>query len=150
MKIARGIGWAAGALVVLLLSFIVGGYLHLRSTVPEYNGEIAATNINSEVEIIRDSYGMPHIYGADDKDVSFALGYCTAQDRLFQMEMIRRTVKGQLAEVIGEDLVDVDRLFKTITAGSPPDSMLNYLSNELLSNMEAYSAGVNRFLAEDN
>ena len=117
MNIARGLGWAAGALVVLLLSFVVGGYFYLRSTVPEYDGTISVEGISGEVEIIRDSFGMPHIYGSSEEDVSLALGYCIAQDRLFQMEMIRRTVKGELSatsELLGKDMVLVDRLFKTI------------------------------------
>ncbi|MCP4567255.1 MAG: penicillin acylase family protein [FCB group bacterium] len=150
MKIARGIGWASGALVVLLLSFAVGGYIHLRSTLTEYDGRIGAEDISAEIEIIRDSFGMPHIYAANDRDAAFALGYCTAQDRLFQMDMIRRTIHGRLAEVIGEDMVAVDRLFLTITAASPPDSMLAYLSGELIESLEAFTAGVNRYLAENN
>lgn len=150
MKLARGIGWAAGALVVLLLSFAVGGYIHLRSTLTEYDGRIAAEDISAEIEIIRDSFGMPHIYAANDRDAAFALGYCTAQDRLFQMDMIRRAVNGRLAEVIGKEVINVDRLFLTIMAGSPPDSMLAHLSGELVESLEAFTAGVNRYLAENN
>jgi len=150
MKIARGIGWVAGALVILFLSFAIGGYMHLKSTLTEYNGVIAAQEISAEIEIIRDSFGMPHIYAANDRDAAYALGYCTAQDRLFQMEMIRRTVNGRLAEVIGKDYINVDRLFLTITAASPPDSMLAHLSGELIEALEAFTAGVNRYLAEDN
>jgi penicillin amidase len=146
MRSFKWLGWSLGLMAVLLASIIVGGYLYLRSTTPEYNGSIIADGITAEVEIIRDTYGMPHIYAATDEDACFALGYCTAQDRLFQMDMIRRTVRGRLSEVIGEEVLDVDRLFRIITPAKSADDIMNDLSPEVISMIKAYSAGINRFI----
>jgi penicillin amidase len=139
--------WVVGLVAVLVVSIFVGIYIYLNSTLPEYNGEIAVTGISGEVEIIRDSFGMPHIYAATDKDAAFALGYCTAQDRLFQMELIRRSIRGRLSEVLGEDFVDIDRLFRTITAKKSLDEMFADLSPEVVAIMEAYAAGINHYLS---
>ncbi len=144
MRILR---WIGSLVAVLLLSIIIGVYIFLRSTLPEYDGEIIADGVTGEVEIIRDTFGMPHIYAATDQDAAFALGYCTAQDRLFQMELIRRSVRGRLAEVLGKDFVDVDRLFRIITAGKSLEQMFAGVSPEAARLMEAYASGVNYYLA---
>lgn len=144
MKILR---WLAGLVAVLVVSFSIGIYIYLRSTIPDYNGEIVASGIDAEVEIIRDSFGMPHIYAAGDADACFALGYTCAQDRLFQMELIRRSIRGRLAEAMGEEFVDIDRLFRTITAGKSLEEMFAEVSPEVAAAMEAYAAGVNYYLA---
>ena len=102
-----------GSIIVLLL----GAYGYLRFTLPDYSGELTVTGLKGKVEIIRDSYGMPHIYAKTDDDAYFALGYCMAQDRLFQMDMVRRAARGRLAEILGKDLISVDKFFRTITAG---------------------------------
>jgi penicillin amidase len=135
-----------GLIIVLILSTLVGGYIFLSSTAPELDLTIAVSEIGAEVEIIRDSYGMPHIYAHTEEDAAFALGYCTAQDRLFQMELIRRTVGGRLSEILGEDLVKVDKLFRTITAAKPIEEMFDEMSPELAVLMEAYAAGINHYL----
>jgi penicillin amidase len=144
MKILK---WGAGLVAVLVVSIVVGVYIYLKSTLPEYNGEISVNRISDKVEIIRDSFGMPHIYAATDEDASFALGYCTAQDRLFQMELIRLSIRGRLSEVMGEEFVDIDRLFRTITAKKSLDEMFSESSPEVASIMESYAAGVNYYLA---
>ncbi|MFH1701182.1 MAG: penicillin acylase family protein [Candidatus Zixiibacteriota bacterium] len=139
-------GWIAGIFVALIISICGGMYFFLRSTLPEYNGTIIIDGIEDEIEIIRDSFGMPHIYAKNDNDAGFALGYCTAQDRLFQMEMIRRAVKGKLSEVIGPETVEVDRLFRLITSGKSIEEKFELLPNEVKNMMTAYADGVNHFI----
>ena len=113
----RVIKWIFGVLLGLMIVIFVGIYAYLRSTLPEYEGEITVPGIKASVEIIRDSYGMPHIYAQTDEDAYFAVGFCMAQDRLFHIDMARRLARGRLAEIIGKDLVSVDKFFRTITAG---------------------------------
>jgi len=136
----------AGLLIVLIISFAVGVYIYLRSTVPDYKGEIIADGVGNEVEIIRDNYGTPHIYASSDEDAAFALGYCLAQDRLFQMEMLRRSVKGELAEVLGPGFLDVDRLFRTLTAPKRIADFYDSLPPHIVGTMDAFARGVNYFL----
>jgi penicillin amidase len=139
--------FVAGLIIVLVISIGVGVYLYLRSTLPDYKGEIITDGVSAEVEIIRDTYGMPNIYASSDKDAAFALGYCMAQDRLFQMEMLRRSVKGQLAEVLGPSFIDVDRLFKTITAPKPIEDFYDSLPPHIIGTMDAFAAGINYYLS---
>ena len=86
----RVLKWIMGILLGLILVIVVGAYAYLRSTLPDYKGEIVVPGIAEPVEIIRDSYGMPHIYARTDADAYFALGYCIAQDRLFHTGDERR------------------------------------------------------------
>jgi penicillin amidase len=142
----RILKWVLGILLGLIIFIILGAYAYLRSTLPDYDGQIKLSAIDKEVEIIRDSYGMPHVYAQTERDGFFALGYCMAQDRLFQMDMVRRAARGQLSEILGSDLVPVDKLFRTITAGKSFDDIAAAYSPETVAASEAYSAGVNFFI----
>lgn len=124
----------------------LGGYGYLRSTLPDYDGEMTIPGLQDKVEIIRDSYGMPHIYAQTDEDAYFALGYCMAQDRLFQMDMVRRTARGRLAEILGKDLVPVDKFFRTIAAGKSIEDIAAAYPHETRAASEAYAKGVNYFI----
>jgi penicillin amidase len=139
--------WILGILLGLILVIVVGVYAYLRSTLPDYTGKITVPGLMKPVDIIRDSYGMPHIYAQTDEDVYFALGYCMAQDRLFHMDLMRRAARGQLAEILGKDLVSVDRFFRTITAGKSVEDIAAAYTPETLSASQAYTAGVNHFIA---
>jgi len=143
MKILK-ISIAGIIVLVVILSLGVFGYL--KSTVPDYSGSHHMTGIKSEVEVIRDSFGMPHIFAANDDDAYFAMGYCQAQDRMFQMDLARRAGLGRLSEILGSSLVKVDKLFRVINASSPIDEWKEKLSPETLSVLKAFSAGINAFL----
>ncbi|MGD8521167.1 MAG: penicillin acylase family protein [Desulfobacterales bacterium] len=142
----RVIKWILGVLLVLMIVIVGGVYTYLRSTLPDYDGEITVPGLKAPVEIIRDSYGMPHIYAQADKDAYFAVGFCMAQDRLFHIDMARRLIKGRLAEIIGKDLVSVDRFFRTITAGKSFEDIAAEYPPQTLAAVKAYAAGVNYFL----
>ncbi|MBA7524495.1 hypothetical protein ES705_16635 [subsurface metagenome] len=73
-----------------------------------------SVGLRGEVTVIRDEWGIPHIYASYEEDLFFAQGYCHAQDRLFQMDMTRRQVRGKLSEVLGEDLLTVDKFMLAI------------------------------------
>jgi penicillin amidase len=80
-------------------------------------GTIKAPQLQEAVEVIFDDYGVPHIQASNLDDLYFALGYLHAQDRLFQMESMRRLARGELAEVFGPELVKTDTLFRTLGLG---------------------------------
>ena len=143
----RVLKWILGILLGLIVVTLAGGYAYLRSTLPDYNGELTVPGITKPVDIIRDTYGMPHIYAQTDNDAYFAVGYCMAQDRLFQMDLARRLSKGRLAEILGKDLVSVDKFFRTITAGKSFDDIVADYTPETRSAVNAYAAGVNYFIA---
>lgn len=111
MKIIKRLLLGILALVVLLVLSVV---IYLQTTKPTLSGELALTGLKEPVEVMYDEHGVPHIYAQNAGDAYFALGYVHAQDRLFQMEMLRRAASGRLAEVLGPDLTKVDRLFRTL------------------------------------
>jgi penicillin amidase len=137
-------------LVVIVLGLIVvigaGGYLWLQhrliKSLPQISGEIAVQGLRSRVEIIRDFYGVPHIYAANEPDLFFAMGYAMAQDRLWQMEFFRRLGQGRLSEIFGEDFVQVDRYFRMITAGSVNQK----IPDELAFIPQSFAEGVNAYI----
>jgi len=132
-----------------IAAFSLLAWILLRKrTLPNYEGSIPVSGIREGVEIIRDRFGMPHIHAQNEADAYFALGYCCAQDRLFQMDLLRRAVRGRLAEVLGQEAVEIDRLFRTLTAPKPVDDILREQPPHIVSILSSYAAGVNRFLEE--
>lgn len=75
---------------------------------PRLSGELAVPGLTKPVSVVRDSYGVPHIRSDDSSSAYFALGYVSASDRLFQMEILRRAARGELSEVLGAELVPTD------------------------------------------
>src|SRR5438874_9578379 len=104
---------AAG--LALLIVLMAGGlYLYLLSSLPQTSGTIAVSGITGQVRIERDADGVPRIVAAKDEDAAFGLGFAHAQDRLFQMEMMRRYGAGRLAEVVGADALPIDRQMRVL------------------------------------
>ncbi|MCX8062805.1 MAG: penicillin acylase family protein, partial [Anaerolineales bacterium] len=84
-----------------------------RPNAPKIEGELSLKGLEENVEILRDRWGVPHIYAASAHDLFFAQGFVHAQERLFQMELNRRTAQGQLSELFGEIALDTDRAVRT-------------------------------------
>src|SRR5260370_36927292 len=103
-------------LVVILvpLALAGGAYLWLRNSLPQTSGTIALVGPTAEIRITRDDSGVPHIAAANDRDASFALGFVHAQDRLFQMDMMRRLGAGRLAQLLGGGAVRTDPTMRTL------------------------------------
>src|SRR5438552_15012971 len=134
---------------ILVLLLILGGglYLYLRSSLPQVEGRIAVRGLKSEVTIPRDGDGVPLISAADDEDAAFGLGYAHAQDRLFQMELMRRNGAGRLAEIFGALALDTDRQMRVLGLYRLAEAEVPLLSPPVRRGIEAHTAGVNAFLA---
>src|SRR5688572_12547818 len=100
--------------LILLLAGAMGVYFFLLNQKPSYSGTVAVAGLTHPVEIYFDTYGVPHIYADNEEDLFFALGYVHAQERLFQMELLRRVSAGRLSEIFGAGLVDTDRFFRML------------------------------------
>ena len=142
----RILKWGIIVTGVVVLAAFIAGYLYLRSTLPDYDRSITLPGVGQEVEIIRDSFGMAHIRAASDADAYFAMGYCQAQDRLFQMDLVRRAGQGRLAEILGPPLVKVDKLYRTLTALIPLEKWYSQITPQTRAALDAYAEGVNAFL----
>ena len=137
-------------LLILISAFIGLIYFWLNSLKPDYTGELELSGIKSETRIYYDKIGVPHIYAESANDAYFALGFVLAQDRLFQLELIRRLAGGRLAEVLGKDLVSSDKFFKTLGihrhASWSAKEFKATAPKEVQAATEAYIAGVNTFI----
>lgn len=139
-------------LLLGILSFMVlaVGYFYVSSKAPAYKGNLKINGLETPVEVIFDDYGVPHIYAQQDNDAFTALGYLHAQERLWQMELIRRIAPGRLAEVFGKDLIETDRFFKTLGINHYSKKSAEALKNRQsaeLAYAEAYIKGINEFMA---
>jgi len=116
-----------------------------RRRLPQTTGTLRLPGPEAPIEIIRDRWGVPHIYADRVHDAFFAQGFVHAQDRLWQMEVNRRTASGRLSEVFGEVALDTDRLTRTFGFHRLAEADLA-AAGELRDALEAYAAGVNAFL----
>ena len=117
-----------------------------RKRLPKTDGEIVLSGLLASVEIVRDQWGVPHIYAETIPDLFFAQGFVHAQDRLWQMELNRRTAQGQLSEVFGELALDTDRATRTFGFNRLGRKDWASAENELKDIIQAYTAGVNAFI----
>jgi len=137
----------AAGLAALLALAAGGGYLYLSGSLPQLDGELRIQGLDAPIEILRDRYGIPHIFAKSAADANFGLGYVHAQDRLWQMEMNRRIAAGRLAEVLGRGALEADRFLRTLGVRRAAAANLGGFDAETRKLLEAYAAGVNAYLA---
>ncbi|MCG6169476.1 penicillin acylase family protein [Leptospira sanjuanensis] len=116
---------------------------------PRLSGELKAPGLAKPVSVIRDSYGVPHIRSKDSSSAYFALGYVSASDRLFQMEILRRAGKGELSEVLGADLLPADIFLRQILLRRTAEKMLQEATKgnpQILKELDSFLEGINFFL----
>ncbi|MGC9332995.1 MAG: penicillin acylase family protein, partial [Anaerolineae bacterium] len=142
-------GTVATILVVLLILLALaalGLLFFLRRPLSKMAGTIQLQGLKEEVEVIRDRWGVPHIYAASEADLFFAMGYVHAQDRMWQMEFQRRLAAGRLSEVIGEATLEFDRIFRILGLYRAAEADLAVIEPGSLRVLDAYSAGVNAYI----
>ena len=122
---------------------MLGKYWLLRQPQPRYQGKLHLKGLSEPVEILRDRWGVPHIYANSTHDVLFAQGFVHAQERLWQMDFNRRLVAGRLSEILGPVSVPLDRWIRTLTMRHVAECEVELLDEESRSFIEAYAAGVN-------
>lgn len=146
-RVFKWVGRIFLGMTVLVLVAGVAGYFVLRTSLPKTDGTVVVQGLEKPVEIIRDSNGIPHIFAANDRDASFALGYVHAQDRLLQMEMMRRFGAGRLSEIVGAPAIQVDRVSRTLGLYRLAEASFAHLQPQTQAGLKAYAAGVNSYLA---
>ncbi|HWY88385.1 MAG TPA: penicillin acylase family protein, partial [Gemmataceae bacterium] len=104
--------------------------------------------LTGAVRIERDRWGVPHVYAGKDTDLFFGFGYATAQDRLFQLDFLRRKARGRLAEIVGIDGLESDILHRTLGLGRIADKEWTALPAEIQNLLGAYTAGINAVIDE--
>ena len=142
----KWLGIGAAGLVGLALLAAALGYAVLRNTVPPASGSLSIAGLSGPVEVVRDREGVPHIFAKTTDDLYTALGFVHAQDRLWQMELQRRTGQGRLSEIFGERAFTTDVFLRTLDLYGHAERSLAALPAETKSALEAYARGVNAYM----
>ncbi|RME85583.1 MAG: penicillin acylase family protein, partial [Caldilineae bacterium] len=113
---------------------------------PQIEGRIRVPGLQAPVEVLRDRWGVPHLYAESENDLWFAQGFIHAQDRLWQMEQARRIAAGRISEGVGEEGIAIDRLARVIGFRRTAAMQTRYLNDDARTVLERYAAGVNAFI----
>jgi len=116
---------------------------------PQTDGSISLPGLQHEVAVERDVWGVPHIRAASVEDLAEAQGYVMAQDRLWQMDLLRRVARGQLSEILGSRTLPIDKEFRTYGFARAAERDASLLDPESRKVMEAYARGVNQFITQN-
>ena len=139
--------YISGSIVLLAA---IATLIYLASLKPQYSGSLQLKGLISPTEVLFDSYGIPHIYAKNEEDAYAALGFVQAQERLFQMEMIRRVATGRLSEVFGHDFVPIDKFFKTLCIQDHALASARYYMQDSIQTGKkaalAYLNGINQYI----
>jgi len=135
--------------VVGLLILAVAGYFFFlaRGALPQLDGQMRIAGLSAPVTVLRDAQGVPHIRASNLHDLMFAQGYVTAQDRLWQMDAIRRAALGELAEAVGPSALEHDRQQRLLLIRTTTERAWDAMPAATRESLQAYAAGVNAFIS---
>ena len=137
---------------VLILIIIIGALIfrhHItHRSLPDYGATIALNGLTKEVDVYRDSVGMPHVYAQSEADLYRTVGYLTAQDRFWQMDLLRRVTMGKVSEIVGEKSIKLDLLMRSLRLTQKSEALLEHTDPKIIAALEAYAAGVNQYLED--
>ena len=138
---------SVAAFSVLILFFV---YFFLSQSLPNYNKTVQFSHLIAKTEVVRDTANVPHIFATNDHDTLFALGYVHAQDRLWQMTMLRRTAQGRLSELFGKKTLSIDKVVRRLGIYGAAHNSVSALRPSTQLKLNAYAQGVNARLKEIN
>ncbi len=147
MRALRWIGGLVAGLALLALAVAGAGYAYLRTGLPQTEGTLRIAGLEAPVEIVRDGFGIPHVWAANDRDLWFTLGFLHAQDRLVQMEFTRLIGQGRLAELVGPRGLPLDRFNRVLGLSQEARRAYAIADAETRAQADAYAAGANASLA---
>ena len=138
-------------LILLLAAIFFGARFWvqhaMQASLPQLDGTIAIPGLSAPVTVQRDTHGVPHIQAASLDDLIVAQGYVTAQDRLWQMETLRRHAAGELAEILGSSMIPHDRVQRILQLRTAADRALAAMPPDQLHWLQLYAQGVNASIA---
>jgi len=139
-------------IAIIIIIIIFGGYLLInrisKSSIPDYNEEITLKCVSDEVTIYRDSLAIPHIIAKNERDLYIATGYLLAQDRLWQMDLLRRVTQGRLSEIFGDDMVEVDLMMRALQITEKSKIVLDSCDENIKQALKSFSCGINEYITE--
>ncbi|HEU4894971.1 MAG TPA: penicillin acylase family protein, partial [Acidimicrobiia bacterium] len=136
-------------LVIVVLAGAAYGVFTVRRSFPQVSGELGVAGLDGEVEVLRDSLGVPHVYASTQHDLFFAQGYTHAQDRFWQMDFWRHIGSGRLAEMFGEGQVETDMFLRSLGFEDIAEAEWAAMGSPAREILQAYADGVNAYLADN-
>ena len=135
------------AFMIVIVLVVLGAYHYfLVRPLPRLEGELQVPGLKAPVQVIRDNWGVPHIYARNEHDLLFAQGFVQAQDRLWQMDLNRRMAQGRLSEIFGPLALDADKLLRTFGIYEAAGHDLEVCEEEELRILKWFSAGINAYI----
>jgi len=136
--------------IALIAGALIAGILLIRSVarrgLPDYSASVELSGVTDDVIVYRDACGIPHVYAQNENDLYRAVGYCMAQDRLWQMDLLRRACTGRLSEIFGEDLANTDILMRSLRMSEKSRMILEESEDPLIGACLAFADGVNQYI----
>jgi penicillin amidase len=145
---ARIFLWLSLILSLLVATTVGYAYFIARAALPQLDGTLRVKGLAAAVKVTRDGHGVPAIEAATLADLFFAQGYVTAQDRLWQMDVMRRFAAGELSEILGEDTLKIDREQRILGLRAAARKSLQMASPRDRAYFDAYALGVNAFIED--
>jgi penicillin G amidase len=144
----RIFSWLIFIVILLIAGVVAYAYIIARAALPQLNGNLSVRGLSAPVKVTRDGHGVPSIEAASLEDLFLAQGYVTAQDRLWQMDVMRRFGAGELCEILGEDTLKIDREHRILGLRAAAKKSLGTASPRDRSYFDAYARGVNTFIED--
>ncbi len=136
--------------VIFLVLIVIGAYFFVNNIanrgITDYSGTVYLKNMKNDVVIRRDNYAVPHIVAKNEDDLYRATGYILAQDRLWQMDLLRRATTGRLSEIFGKDLAKADHLMRALQIPAKSKLVLANTDKNVIDALKAFADGVNQFI----
>ena len=139
-----------GALAALAVLVGLGLYFFLSRSLPDYTESFTIPGVQGQLEIVRNTHNVPHIFAQHETDVFFGLGFAHAQDRLWQMQMLRRTAQGRLSEMFGRRTIRTDELMRRLDLYGLARSSVDAQDSQTQAALQSYADGVNAWLRLSN
>ena len=147
-RLARILRILIASVTLVFSLLLLWGWWKLHISLPQLDGSAAVPELKQEVQIDRDSWGIPRIHAKSLDDLLVAQGYVMAQDRLWQMDLLRRAAAGELSEIFGEVTLSSDRESRTLGLRNAAERSLAVMPAENRALLEGYARGVNRYIEE--
>jgi penicillin amidase len=138
---------------IIIVAIIIGIFFYIgraaKLGLPDYSADIQLKGRIAPVKVYRDSLAIPHIYARNEHDLYMVTGYLLAQDRIWQMDLLRRVTLGRLSEIFGDDFIQTDLLLRSLNFSEKSENILKEADTSIVVALKSFSEGVNSYL-EDN
>ncbi|MCX8123726.1 MAG: penicillin acylase family protein [Spirochaetes bacterium] len=141
-------------LIILIIALCLALVLYItnlaKSGLPQYSGQLQLKGLLQPVKVYRDEYGIPHIYAKNEKDLYLATGFIMAQDRMWQMDLLRRVTTGRLSEIFGDSMLETDVLMRALQITKKSKYVIAHTDPNVIAHLQAFADGVNQYIFHYN